>query len=126
MIGYGVLLLLRVRNDEESLNEEETRLLKRSTEKNAWSTFLSIVPMLVLLDLAGDATEILIIVFVANLQNVVLVFVGSLVALAAATALETTIGHTLSRILSLQRIKLVSSLVFLTLGIVVIVGMLAG
>lgn len=126
MIGYGVLLLLRVRNDEESLKEEETRLLKRSTEKNAWSTFLSIVPMLVLLDLAGDATEILIIVFVANLQNVVLVFVGSLVALAAATALETTIGHTLSRILSLQRIKLVSSLVFLTLGIVVIVGMLAG
>jgi len=126
MIGYGVLLLLRVRNDEESLKEEETRLVKRSTEKNAWSTFLSIVPMLVLLDLAGDATEILIIVFVANLQNVVLVFVGSLVALAAATALETTIGHTLSRILSLQRIKLVSSLVFLTLGIVVIVGMLAG
>ena len=80
--------------------------------------------MLVLLDLAGDATEILIIVFVANLQNVVLVFVGSLLALAAATALETTVGHTLSRVLSLHRIKLVSSLVFLTLGIVVIVGML--
>ncbi len=124
MIAYGVWLLLGVRNDEDGVKDEETKLLTRSAEKNAWSIFLGIVPMLVLLDLAGDATEILIIVFVANLQNVVLVFVGSLLALAAATALETTVGHTLSRVLSLYRIKLVSSLVFLTLGIVVIVGML--
>jgi len=121
MIGYGVWLLLGLRKDVKYLKEEEAKLLKRSVEKNAWSIFLGIVPMLVLLDLAGDATEILIIVFVANLQNVVLVFVGSLTALAAATALETTVGHTLSRLLSLQRIKLVSSLVFLTLGIAVIV-----
>ncbi len=124
MIAYGVWLLLGIRNDEDGVKDEETKLLTRSAEKNAWSIFLGIVPILVLLDLAGDATEILIIVFVANLQNVVLVFVGSLLALAAATALETTVGHTLSRVLSLHRIKLVSSLVFLTLGIVVIVGML--
>ena len=126
MIAYGVWLLLGIRNDDEDgLKDEETKLLARSEEKNAWSIFLGIVPMLVLLDLAGDATEILIIVFVANFQNVVLVFVGSLLALAAATALETTVGHALSRVLSLHRIKLVSSLVFLTLGIVVIVGVLA-
>ena len=125
MIAYGVWLLLGIRNDEDGLKDEETKLLARSEEKNAWSIFLGIVPMLVLLDLAGDATEILIIVFVANFQNVVLVFVGSLLALAAATALETTVGHALSRVLSLHRIKLLSSLVFLTLGIVVIVGMLA-
>ena len=125
MIAYGVWLLLGIRNDEDGLKDEETKLLTRSEEKNAWSIFLGIVPMLVLLDLAGDATEILIIVFVANFQNIVLVFVGSLLALAAATALETTVGHALSRVLSLRRIKLVSSLVFLTLGIVVIVGTLA-
>jgi len=126
MIGYGLWLLFGIRNDEEGLKREEIKLVARSTERNAWSVFLSIVPMLVLLDLAGDATEILIIVFVADLQNVVLVFAGSLIALAAATALETALGHTLSRVLSLQRIKLASSLVFLTLGIAVIVGTIVG
>ena len=126
MIGYGLWLLFGIRNDEEGLKREEIKLVARSTERNAWSVFLSIVPMLVLLDLAGDATEILIIVFVADLQNVVLVFAGSLIALAVATALETALGHTLSRVLSLQRIKLASSLVFLTLGIAVIVGTIVG
>jgi putative Ca2+/H+ antiporter (TMEM165/GDT1 family) len=122
MIGYGVWLLLGVRKDKEGLKDEEAKLLEHSYKKNAWSMIIGIVPMLVLLDLAGDATEILIIVFVASLQNVLLVFVGSLIALAAATAVNTAVGHTLSRVLSPRRIKLVSSLVFLTLGIVVIVA----
>ena len=126
MIVYGVWVLLGLRKDDKGLKEEETKLLKRSAEKNAWSIFLGIVPMLILLDLAGDATEILTIVFVATLQNAVLVFVGSLTGLAAATAIETALGHTLSRVLSLQRIKLLSSIVFLTLGMAIIVTMLAG
>ena len=124
MIGYGVWMLLGLRKGDGSLEEEEGKLLARSSKKNAWSIFLGIVPMLALLDLAGDATEILIIVFVATLQNVPLVFFGSITALAAATALETTIGKTLSRILSLQRIRLVSSIVFLTLGLAVIITIL--
>ena len=126
MIVYGIWLLLGIRKGEKELKEEETKVLKHSIKKNAWSIFLGIVPMLVLLDLAGDATEVLIIVFVASLQNVVLVFVGSLTALVAATAVETMVGHTLSRILSLQRIRLVSSLVFLILGMAVIATTLAG
>jgi len=124
MIGYGVWLLVGTRKNGDNLAKEETRLLKRASEKNAWSIFLGIVPMLALLDLAGDATEILIIVFVANLQNVALVFAGSLTGLAGATALETTIGHTLSKVFSAQRIRLFSSLVFLTVGILIIISTL--
>jgi putative Ca2+/H+ antiporter (TMEM165/GDT1 family) len=124
MIGYGVWTLLGLHKDDKGLKEEEGKLLAHSFEKNAWSIFLGIVPVLVLLDLAGDATEILIIVFVANLQNVAVVFFGSLIALAAATALEITIGNALGKFLSLQRIKLVSSLVFLALGMTVLVTIL--
>jgi len=126
MIVYGVWVLLGLRKDDKGLKEEETKLLKRSAEKNAWSIFLGIVPMLILLDLAGDVTEILTIVFVATIQNAALVFVGSLTGLVAATAIETALGHTLSRVLSLQRIKLLSSIVFLTLGMAIIITMLAG
>ena len=62
--------------------------------------------MLVLLDLAGDATVILTIIFVADLRNTLLVFTGAVTALAAATAMEVVIGNRLTRIFSLRKIRL--------------------
>lgn len=121
MIGYGIWLLLGIKRDGEDLTEEESNLLARSAKKNALSIFLRIVPMLVLLDLAGDATVILTIIFVADLRNTLLVFTGAVTALAAATAMEVVIGNRLTRIFSLRRIRLFSPLVFLAVGTVVII-----
>jgi putative Ca2+/H+ antiporter (TMEM165/GDT1 family) len=77
---------------------------------------MSAVGFLVLLDLAGDATEVLTILFVARFGDAFIVFVAAVTALVAATAVETTIGNRLSTILSARRIRIFSSLVFLAIG----------
>jgi len=121
MIGYGVWGLLKLRRKQASsdrLEREEKRLLSHSAEREFWSIVLGIVPMLVLLDLAGDATEILTILFVAQYQDALLVFVGTLTALVCATAVETTLGNQLSKYLSLRKIQLFSPIVFLIVGAV--------
>lgn len=118
MIGYGIWGFKSEK--DEKLEYQKRRLFARSSQNHMWQVFLSTVLMLAVLDLAGDATELLIIVFVAQYQNVLLVFVASLAALMAATALETIIGHKLRTILSLERIRLLSLVVFLILGATVI------
>ena len=118
MIGYGLWGFLRV--SEKALADEEDRLMARTT-KSMWPAFLVVVSMLALLDLAGDATEVLIIVFVAHFNNVALVFVSALIALIAATALETAIGNRIQNHLSLKRLKLFSLIVFTTIGLTIII-----
>jgi putative Ca2+/H+ antiporter (TMEM165/GDT1 family) len=117
MIGYGLWGFLKV--SEKELAEEEDKLLARTSTKSMWPAFLAVVSMLALLDLAGDATEVLIIVFVAHF-NVVLVFVSALIALIAATALETAVGNRLRNLLSLKRLRFFSLLVFTIIGTAII------
>ena len=117
MIGYGLWGFLKV--SEKELAEEEEKLLARTSTKSMWAAFLAAVSMLALLDLAGDATEVLIIVFVAHF-SVVLVFVSALIALIAATALETAVGNRLGNLLSLKRLRLFSLLVFTIIGTAII------
>jgi putative Ca2+/H+ antiporter (TMEM165/GDT1 family) len=100
--------------------EEENRLLNQTKKKTAWSVFLGAVSLLILLDLAGDATEIVTIVFVARFSNALLVFLGAVTALVAASALETVLGSKLSKILSRQRLRIFSLIVFLIIGFVII------
>jgi len=85
---------------------------------------LSAVGFLVLLDLAGDATEVLTILFVARFGDVFIVFIAAVIALIAATAVETTIGNRLSRVLSAHRIRIFSLLVFLVIGTTAILSVL--
>ena len=118
MIGYGFWGFLR--GSEKELAEEE-KLLARTSLKSMWPAFLAVVSMLALLDLAGDATEVLIIVFVAHFRNVVLVFVSALIGLIAANALETAVGNRLRTHLSLEKLRLFSLLVFTTIGTAIIV-----
>ena len=105
---------------DDRLEREEKKLSSQFSEKQFWSIVLGIIPMLVLLDLAGDATEILTIVFVAQYQDALLVFVGALTALVSATALETTLGNQLSKYLSFKKIQLFSPIVFLIVGLATI------
>src|SRR5208282_1084222 len=118
MIGYGFLGFLKVSEKERA--EEEEKLLARTSMKSMWPAFLAAVSMLALLDLDGDATEVLIIVFVAHF-DVVLVFASALIALIAATAVETVVGNRLRNYLSLKRLRLFSLLVFTIIGATIII-----
>ena len=137
MIVYGFWQYLRRGNGGKELEKEEKRLLSRglgASPKNdpsikepkkvrgKWSVFLGAVLILALLDLAGDATEVLTIVFVAQIRNAILVFFACVSALVAATAVETAIGHRLGKMLSVERIKLLSLVVFVIIGSFVILS----
>ena len=100
--------------------EEEKRLLNQTKKKTAWSIFLGAVSLLILLDLAGDATEVITIVFVARFSNAILVFLGAVAALVAASAVETILGGRLGKILSPKRLRVFSLIVFLIIGSIII------
>jgi putative Ca2+/H+ antiporter (TMEM165/GDT1 family) len=118
MISYGIWQLFKSGDEEES---EKSKVLSRSEKKSVLAGFLSTVGMLALLDLAGDATELLTIVFLAHFQDVILVFASTLFALIAATALETFLGTQLRRLLSPGRLKTFSVLVFVSIGLMIII-----
>lgn len=114
MIGYA---LWQYFSEED---EEESRMIERATQRTGWRVFLGAVSLLILLDLAGDGTEVLEIFYVAHYGNVLLVFLSSITGLIAASALETIIGGRLVRILSVARIKVFSLLVFLIIGSIIV------
>jgi Ca2+/H+ antiporter, TMEM165/GDT1 family len=117
MIVFALWQYLSTKEEED----EEKKLLVQARKKTAWSIFLGAVSLLVLLDLAGDATEILTIVLVARFQNVLLVFSGAVLALVGASAVETILGSKLKLYLSAKRLRILSLLVFLVIGSLVIV-----
>lgn len=125
MLGYAGLELYRFSREESQVDEREERLLERSA-KSVWSIFVPAVATLVLLDLAGDATELVTIVFLARFQDALVVFAGAVVGLVGAVAVETALGNRLGRVLSPRRIKYLSIAVFTVIGVTVIVTTLAG
>jgi len=123
MIGYGLWEFFKVskEKEEKELAKDRNKLLAYSSRRNLLSAFAGMVSMLAILDLAGDATEILTIVFVARFGNALFVFVGALMGLVAATAVETAIGSQLTKVFSLARIRLFSLIVFLIVGSALII-----
>jgi putative Ca2+/H+ antiporter (TMEM165/GDT1 family) len=121
MLGYAVLQYLRGLRVETSLKKKEERFLKSLGKKELYA-FLGILASLIILDLAGDATELLTIVFVAQYRNVLLVFAGAVVALIAASALETVLGNRLGKLLTAKRIRQLSVVVFLIIGSIIILS----
>ena len=75
-----------------------------------------------LLDLAGDATEVLTILFVARFGDAFLVFIAAVMALTAASAVETMIRNRLSGILSATRVRVFSAILFLVIGITAVLS----
>ena len=120
MIGFAIYGYLSERREENRALTEEQRLQERA-KRSAWRIFLGAVGMLMVLDLAGDATEVLTIVYVARFQNVLLVFFGCVTALVAASAVETMIGNRLGKALSVSTIRYMSLAIFLIIGSVIIV-----
>lgn len=116
MVAYGVWEA-RGLVGEQLVKEEESRIERAGS---LWKVFLTMVATLALLDLAGDATEILIIVFVARYANPILVFSGAFSGLLVATALETALGNRLGRMLTPRRLRYGSAAVFIILGLSII------
>lgn len=117
MIAYSLWEYRKGSGAEAGLENREEKLLRI---KSASLALLSMVLALVILDLAGDATEILTIVFVAHYNNALLVFAGAVLSLISATALETIVGNRLGRILSAKRIRYLSVVLFLVIGTAII------
>ena len=122
MVGYGVWRFFYAKRGEEEVIGVEKLSVKVS--KGMASVFLSAVILLALLDLAGDATEVLTILFVARFGEPFIVFVSAVTGLIAATALETAIGHRLRKILGARRLRIFSVLVFLVIGTTAILSVL--
>jgi putative Ca2+/H+ antiporter (TMEM165/GDT1 family) len=112
MLAYG-LWEARGLVGRAVLEAEEERLKGAG---RGFRAFLSMVVALALLDLAGDATEVLTIVFVAQFADVLLVFSAAIVGLISATAVETALGNRLGKYLTPTRVRLVSVAIFVLLG----------
>ncbi len=125
MLAYAVVEFYRFSSEERLVDEREERLLERSA-KGAWSIFIPAVLTLIVLDLAGDATELLTIVLVARFNDGLVVFLGAVTGLVAAVAVETALGNRLANVLSRERIKYLSIAVFTVIGVAVIATTLAG
>ena len=91
-------------------------------KKSEWSAFFATVLALVALDLAGDATEVLTVVFIAQFRTVLMVFSGAVVALIAATGVETILGNRIGTMLSPRRTLHLSVAVFAIIGSITILA----
>ncbi len=122
MIGYAAYEYFDINYQKErkEIDEREKRI-EKGKKDSFFKLFFTIISMLVVLDLAGDATEVLTIVFVARFQDALLVFVSCVIALSAASAVETLIGNRLGKLFSFEKIRLFSLLIFVIIGTIVIV-----
>ena len=119
MIGYAALEYLLGLRAEKNPDKKVEKFSKNLGKREAYA-FLGILVSLIVLDLAGDGTELVTIVFVAQFANALLVFAGAVTALVAASAVEATLGSRLSTLLSAKKIRYVSVVVFLIIGSVII------
>lgn len=125
MLAYAVWEYYRFSSEAKFVDEREERLLEKSA-KGVWSIFIPAVLTLVALDLAGDATELVTIVFLAHFQDALVVFSGTVVGLVGAVAVETALGNKLGKVLSRKRIKYLSIVVFTVIGVTVLATTLLG
>jgi putative Ca2+/H+ antiporter (TMEM165/GDT1 family) len=116
MIAYG-LWEARGLMGEEAVERQESRIAKTGS---AWRVFFALVGSLALLDLAGDATEVLTVVLVAQYSAPLFVFSAACVGLISAVAVETTLGNRLGKLLTPRRLQIGSAAIFVLLGLVII------
>lgn len=105
LVGVGVV-------EKEKKEIEET--------KGWWRAFAAMVAALALLDIAGDATEVLTIILVTQYSNLLFVFAASATGLVTATAAETILGNRVGQMLTQKRMRYFSIVVFLLIGTYII------
>lgn len=118
MLAYSVWTFIR--GVPGSSDREEQNLMGGSRGDFSW--LLAAVLSLALLDLAGDATELLTIVFIAQFNDALLVFSAAVVALVLASGLETILGNRLGKYLTASGVRLLSVFVFLLIGVTILLS----
>jgi len=116
MLGYG-LWEARGLIGEKEVEKEESRIARSGSQ---WRVFLALVASLALLDLAGDATEVLTVVLVANYGSPLFVFSSVWVGLVSAAAAEAALGSKLGKLLTPRRLQVSSAVIFILLGLFII------
>jgi len=116
MIGYG-LWEVRGLVGQGQVERQESRIAHGGSQ---WRIFATLVAALALLDLAGDATEVLTIVLVAQYAVPLFVFSSVCVGLLSAAAVETALGNRLGALLTPRRLQFGSAGIFLILGVTVV------
>ncbi len=116
MLGYGVWEIRGVFG-ARAIAEEEKRI---KTAGTGLRPFFLMVGALALLDLAGDATMVLTIVFMAHYLDYLLVFTASCLGLILAVAVETALGNRIGGLLTPLRLRYLSVVVFISLGVFII------
>ena len=117
MLAYG-LWEARSLVGLREVQEQEEKVEKTGS---SWKAFLALVAALSLLDIAGDATMVLTIVFVAHYADPLLVFFGACAGLFSAATVETALGSRIGKFLTPDRLRYLSVAVFLTIGALIIV-----
>jgi len=125
MLAYALLSYARGMKSDGRIEGEEKKLLSRGASRALYA-FLAMMASLMVLDLAGDATELITIVFVAQYQNILLVFSGAVCALVVASGVEAALGNSLGRILSARGARYLSTLVLLVIGTAIILTSVLG
>jgi len=116
MIGYG-LWEARGLIGEGAVGLQESRVARTGS---TWRVFLALIGSLALLDLAGDATEVLTVVLVAQYSSPLFVFSAVYLGLIAAVAVETALGNRLGKLLTPRRLQIGSAAIFILLGMAII------
>ena len=121
MLAYALWVYLGGSKAERSVESKGEQVLRRAGKRELYA-FLVMLSSLMVLDLAGDATELITILFVAQYQDVLLVFLGAVAALIVASGVEATLGNRLGRLLSARRARYLSTGLLLIIGTTVIVA----
>ena len=125
MLAYALWSYVRGVKAKRNNGSKEEQSLKGGSKREFYA-FLGVLSSLMILDLAGDATELVTVLFVAQYRDVLLVFMGAVVALVAASGLEAILGNSLGRLLSARGARYLSTAVFLVIGTVIIVSSVFG
>jgi putative Ca2+/H+ antiporter (TMEM165/GDT1 family) len=126
MLGYALWEYYRLSTEKDGTDKQKKERIPQARGTSQWSIFFPALLSLIVLDLAGDATELVTVVLLARFDDALIVFLGAVTGLIAAVAVETTLGNRLGRVLSPRRIKWLSIIVFSVIGVVVIVTSLLG
>ena len=116
MLGYG-LWEARGLVGKGTVGRQESRIARTGSE---WRVFLVLLGSLALLDLAGDATEVLTVVLVAQYGAPLFVFSAVYLGLISAVAVETVLGNRLGKFLTPRRLQIGSAVIFVLLGVAII------
>jgi len=116
MLGYG-LWEARGLMGKDTVGRQESFIARTGSE---WRVFFALLGSLALLDLAGDATEVLTVVLVAQYGAPLFVFSAVYLGLISAVAVETALGNRLGKLLTPRRLQIGSAVIFVLLGLAII------